>query len=124
MKKNVYPGVKVPDWGAPEEQNISDGDVTYDVASVIFQARDLQPFKIPMAALRIDYNISTGRIRDFVQHMKAIMNADMSKPIILDPEGWVIDGRHRVARALYENKPEILAVRFDEYPNYKTRDEK
>ena len=124
MKKADYPNIKIPDWISVDEQNISDGDVTYSVASVIFQARHLVPFKIPMAALRIDYSISTGRVRDFVRHMRAIVSADLSKPIILDPEGWVIDGRHRIARALYENKDFILAVRFNEYPNYQTKDDK
>lgn len=125
MSKAIdYPTVKIPNWITPDNQTISDGEVKYDIASIIFQARDLKPFKIPLIALRIDDSISSGKIRDFVRHMRAVLNADLSKPIILDPEGWVIDGRHRIARALHEGKADILAVRFDDYPNYKEKVEK
>ena len=123
MKKDEYPIVSIPDWIAVDEQQISDGDVTYSVPSVIFQARDLIPFKLPLAALKINYSISTGQVRDFVKHMRAVNKADLTLPIILDPEGWVIDGRHRIAKALYEEKQYILAVRFTDYPNYQSKDE-
>lgn len=41
-----------------------------------------------------------------------IMDADLSYPIILGHDGRVMDGMHRIARALLEGRAEIDAVRF------------
>jgi len=40
----------------------------------------------------------------------------MAYPIILAPDGRVMDGMHRVVRALLEGLPTIAAVRFDVHP--------
>jgi hypothetical protein len=44
--------------------------------------------------------------------MKRVMDADLSYPVILHPDGWLMDGFHRVARALREGRDIIPAVRF------------
>ena len=54
--------------------------------------------------------------RVVVEHVKLIDEADMSYPIILSASGAVMDGRHRVARALREGRAEVEAVQFDEDP--------
>jgi hypothetical protein len=48
--------------------------------------------------------------------MKRIMKADLNYPIILDEDGEIIDGRHRVIKALYLGHKTIKAVRFDTNP--------
>jgi len=60
-------------------------------------------------------NITT--LRDFVSNMQRVIDADLSYPIILDNDGYVMDGRHRLAKALLEGKKTIKAVRFDEMPS-------
>lgn len=114
---------KINSWshGKFHTQEIDDGRFVYDIPSVIFQSRFLVPFEIPLMGMCIDYRIDSEplRIIGFVEHMKGVLEADLTKPIILDREGWVIDGRHRIARALLENKQTILAVRFEKNPNYK-----
>lgn len=54
--------------------------------------------------------------RAIVDHMWLIQEADLSFPIILSSEGRVMDGMHRVAKALYEGKDKISAVQFRETP--------
>lgn len=49
-------------------------------------------------------------------HMHAVEAADLSCPIILDEDGEIMDGRHRVMKALYLEQPTIRAVRFDVNP--------
>ena len=44
------------------------------------------------------------------------MDADMSYPIIMDDEGFIMDGWHRVAKALLEGRETIKAVRFENTP--------
>ena len=55
-------------------------------------------------------------MHDFVAHMKKVMDADLEYPIILDDEGYVMDGRHRIAKAILEGRDSIKYVRFDETP--------
>ena len=54
--------------------------------------------------------------REVVEHMRLVEEADLSFPIILSSDGRVMDGMHRVARALLEGRAEIEAVRFREDP--------
>ena len=53
---------------------------------------------------------------DFVGHMRMVLEADLSYPIILDSTGDIMDGRHRVAKALLMGLPTIKFVRFVENP--------
>ena len=54
--------------------------------------------------------------RAMVEHLKLIDAADLSFPIILSAAGAVMDGRHRVAKALWQGRTEVEAVQFDEDP--------
>jgi hypothetical protein len=55
-----------------------------------------------------------------VDHIRLIHVADMAFPIILSSQGAIMDGRHRVAKALLEGRTEIEAVQFvtDPEPDY------
>jgi hypothetical protein len=44
--------------------------------------------------------------------MRLIMDVDMSYPVLLGNDGRVMDGMHRIARALVEGTSDIDAVRF------------
>lgn len=50
--------------------------------------------------------------RSLLQHMQLIDEVDLDHPIILDQDGRVMDGMHRVCRAVREGKNKIPAVRF------------
>ena len=58
--------------------------------------------------------------RSLVEHMKLIDDADFSFPIILDAEGRVMDGMHRVCKAIRQGEFRIAAVQFavDPEPDY------
>jgi hypothetical protein len=45
-----------------------------------------------------------------------MLDADLSDPVILGPDGRVMDGMHRIARAMLDGKTEISAVRFPDLP--------
>lgn len=53
-------------------------------------------------------------------HAKLIQETDLAYPIILSSSGRVMDGMHRVCKALLENRPTVAAVRFvkDPEPDY------
>jgi hypothetical protein len=55
-------------------------------------------------------------VRRMAEHMRLVRDVDPSFPIILGADGRVMDGMHRVVRALLEGQPTIRAVQFEEDP--------
>ena len=51
-------------------------------------------------------------VRAVVDHTRLMLAADLSYPVILGHDGRVMDGMHRIARALLDGVAEIRAVRF------------
>ena len=56
-------------------------------------------------------------VRRIVEHVRLIEAVDRSYPIILGADGRVMDGMHRVARALLDGDSVIAAVRFRDQPD-------
>ncbi len=54
--------------------------------------------------------------RAIVEHMRLIEETDLSFPIILSSDGRVMDGMHRVAKAMLEGQETIEAVKFSQDP--------
>ena len=50
--------------------------------------------------------------RSLLEHMRLIDEVDLGYPIILDQDGRVMDGMHRVCKAVRDGEDKILAVRF------------
>lgn len=85
----------------------------YSVARLVEETKDLTPFLVPLAALDLsDIIWHDATIFDLGFHMRKVAEADLRVPIILDWEGAIADGRHRVIKALAEDRREILAVRM------------
>lgn len=55
--------------------------------------------------------------REVAIHAKKIYEADLSYPIILSAEGFLMDGGHRIAKAWLLGLKEISAVRFEINPD-------
>jgi hypothetical protein len=51
----------------------------------------------------------------FAYHAVRVQNCDTSIPVIMRQDGMIVDGWHRVAKAIIEGKKEILAYRFETY---------
>jgi hypothetical protein len=54
--------------------------------------------------------------REIALHAKLIAETDLSYPIILSADGRVMDGMHRVCKALIEGHQIIAAVQFPQDP--------
>jgi hypothetical protein len=96
----------------------------WDVDRLIQLSRDLPVRDLPLDAITeidSDYWFSYGPIvptvRRVVEHMRLTNEADPSVPIILAANGRVMDGMHRVARAILDGSSTISAVRFDTDPD-------
>ncbi len=98
---------------APKAHTLSDGKNIWAVTDLWKAAEGLVPKQVSVAKL-VELNNdrhSWGRI-DQIE----IMNADMSYPLILHPDGWIADGLHRLTRAMLEKHETISVVRLAEMP--------
>lgn len=109
--------MKVATWHHPKEQECSLGRHSWSVPRLFELTRDLPVMEVPLNHLNVYYTYSKLTLREMVMHMKAVQKADLSFPIILDEDGELMDGRHRIMRAMLEGRETIKAVRFDENPS-------
>jgi hypothetical protein len=99
----------------------------WDVDRLVALAKELRSEQVPLTAIReidepywsMGYEHSLT-CRNVVEHARLIQEADLSFPIILSNDGRVMDGMHRVAKALLQGHFHIAAVRFaiDPEPDY------
>jgi hypothetical protein len=61
--------------------------------------------------------VHPATVRAVIDHARLIAEVDLTHPVILGPDGRVMDGMHRIASALLERRPTIRAVRFEELPS-------
>ncbi len=55
-------------------------------------------------------------VREIADHVKLVGEVDLQYPIILASDGRVMDGMHRIVRALLEGRDTISARQFVEMP--------
>jgi len=55
-------------------------------------------------------------LRNVARHAQRILRADLGHPVILNSDYSIMDGAHRVARALVDDRDHIEVVRFPEQP--------
>lgn len=95
----------------------------WDVDRLIELSRDLAVIEVPLSSIgEVDSNYWFGdgfgdpTVRKVVEHMRLVDQVDASHPIILGVDGRVMDGMHRIARALLVGEPAIRAVQFEVQP--------
>lgn len=71
---------------------------------------------IPLNHMNVYHSYEKLTLREMVMHIKAVNAADLDTPIILDEDGELMDGRHRLMKAMLLGNETIKAVRFDENP--------
>jgi hypothetical protein len=99
----------------------SRGLLAWDVDRLVLLSSRLRRKRIPLSQVRELDEPWCGEgepltWRSLLEHVKLMDEADLAFPVILSADGAVMDGRHRIARALREGRTEIEAVQFDEDP--------
>lgn len=98
------------------------GLLAWDVDKLIDLAAELPDEQVSLSAIGevdSDYWFGHGTVptvRAVVEHARLINQADIAYAIILDPEGRVMDGMHRVAKALLEGHAVLTAKRLPRMP--------
>ncbi len=108
--------MKIPKFVSPSEQMCNIGKEHWSVARLHMLAKDLVVMDIPLNQLYVYYTYEKLTLREMASHMNAVNEADLSYPIIIDEDGELMDGRHRIMKAMIEEAATIKAVRFDENP--------
>ena len=96
----------------------SDGRAEWDVERLWALAQDLHVTLMQHTDFREWYEYGWEAeltLRGVVDHMRRVLEADLSYPIILSAEGNIMDGCHRLARAGLEGVP-VRMVRFQKTP--------
>jgi len=99
----------------------SRGLLAWDVDRLVRLSSGLPRKSVPLGEIRELDEACGGEgqpltWRSMVEHVKLMDEADLSFPIILSASGDVMDGRHRIAKALREGRSEVEAVQFEEDP--------
>ncbi len=55
-------------------------------------------------------------VRRIAEHLRLVGQVDLGYPVILGPANRVMDGMHRIVRALLEGRTAIAAVRLSDLP--------
>jgi hypothetical protein len=107
----------------------ANGFDAWDVDRLIELSKSLPTFELPIDSIsEIDtpywFGVDGGpmTVRTIVLHLQLVNEVDVSYPIILGADGQVMDGMHRVARALLEGRTTLSAVRFELQPEPDHRD--
>ena len=108
--------MKIPEWAPPQNQMCQLGRHYWSVPRLFQLSANLPRLEIPLNHLSLYHTYEKLTLREMVMHMRGIEAADLSFPIILDEDGDLMDGRHRLMKAMLLNHETILAVRFDENP--------
>lgn len=99
----------------------------WDVDRLIDLSRNLPRLSVPLSEIgEIDepywfsHEGAAPTCRAVLEHARLIDEADLAFPIILSSDGRVMDGMHRVAKAVLKGWSHIEAVRFvdDPEPDY------
>lgn len=109
--------VKIRNVSELKEQVYAEDKKRWFITRLIDKAKDLPIQEMPITGVNT-YNLYPlpKSMNSFVSHVQKVNDANLSKPIILDDEGYVMDGRHRIAKALLDGVETINFVRFEETP--------
>lgn len=118
MTKQNPPIVEINKIPLSENQYRS-GDNYWVVSRLIqyVKEQDYPVFDLPLAGICIeDVPWDLTSFKDFVHHANRTIDADLNHPIILDDNGYIADGWHRVAKAIINGKKTIKAIRIQRMP--------
>ena len=93
--------------------------MSWDVDRLVDLTRDFPRVIVPLDEIKeldeeywLDENEERPTCRWVAEHMRLVEETDLEYPIILSSNGRIMDGMHRVVKALVQGLKSIEAVRF------------
>lgn len=101
----------------------NEGLKAWDVDRLILLSKHFPIKRIPLDAIKevnepywFEHDEQLPTCLDLLDHMKLIEAADLHYPIILCADGRLMDGMHRVLKALLQGDVDIAVVQFEVTP--------
>lgn len=81
----------------------------YGVSDLVDASKDLKVELIDVRLINKDYNLlgEEENVVDLVREINQVLEADLKYPIIISESSFVLDGKHRLVKAMLENKKTI-----------------
>lgn len=99
------------------DNTCSDSKRIWDSGTLFAAAKGLTPYDLQLSALNLDISFPNATTMAlFLYQVKRMQEADLNYPIIQAPDGWIMDGYHRIAKAILEGHTTIKAVRLPVLP--------
>lgn len=91
---------------------------TYKTTDLFELSKGLDMFEVPLAFINLGSMpwSEIQDVEDVLKHTKRIIDADLSYPIIISPTGGILNGFHRVCKAILDGETSIKAVKLDKMP--------
>ncbi|MBL4887882.1 MAG: hypothetical protein JKZ03_05435 [Flavobacteriaceae bacterium] len=100
-------------------QPSKNGFYAWDVDILVEKSKELPQISIPLNAIKeLDENFwyqgpdANPTCRSLAEHFRLVNETNLKYPIILSKDGRIMDGMHRVVKALLLGNKTIKAVQF------------
>lgn len=102
---------------SPHEEWHARGNQLWRQSTLIGASKDLEVYDLPVYALDLDAYPWDERmsVANFVDHAHRMRNAGCW-PVIISPDGEVLNGWHRIAHAVINGRTSVTAVRLETMP--------
>lgn len=94
----------------------------WNALTLIEHSKKFPVFDLPVAGIDLSRRAwKIESIDDFIYHMNRVNKTNLDYPVILNDEGVIVDGLHRVAKAVLQGKTIIKAIRLNDMPDYDSK---
>ncbi len=104
-------------------RNSDQGLLAWDVDNLIRLTANLKALEHPLSDIHeldepywYQFEGDIPTCKSIAEHIRLVQNVDLAYPIILCPQGKVMDGMHRVVKAFVEGRRYLLAYRLPVMP--------
>ena len=116
--------VKLKNGGLEDGKYRDDDGYYWSATRLIEYSKGLPVFEMPIAGIYIGQKVfaESRTARSIAEHVKRVNETSLEYPILLDPDGFIMDGWHRVVKALSQGIDTIKAIRFEVMPTSDGKD--
>lgn len=99
------------------ESAFSDGNRRWEATDLVQYAKGLPVYKLPLKYLDLSIMpFTVTNVISLANHIKRVNETDLAYPVIVGPSGNILDGWHRVVKALLAGQEFVKAVRLTTMP--------
>lgn len=91
-----------------DDNKISIGSLMNNIENKYYQTKQVE---IDLSVISLDkYWFKVDDLFDFIVHYKLVQNANLDYPVIVNQKGTIIDGRHRLCKAIIEGQKKLKGI--------------